>query len=193
MIKEYKKREGADIELLILENIYRSAAKNISQRQRDLAQNAGISLGLVNSALKHLAEKGWIVIQKQNSRTMSYAISVEGMNTLIKHSYWAFKKSINAVTFFKDFLNQVVSSAKKNNLSSVLLVGISDLEFIVEYACGRNGISFFKVVEKKPISSDPGNNVYTIFSETIPCPSDYKQKNTLYLSQALIKEYSGES
>ena len=62
-----------DIEYIILENIYASARQYPTLRQRDLAQIAKTSLGMTNSILKRLSQKGLITIQRLNSRNMAAA------------------------------------------------------------------------------------------------------------------------
>ena len=47
----------SDKEAIILEYIY----YNDSIKQRELADKAGISLGMVNAILRRLIEKGWLM------------------------------------------------------------------------------------------------------------------------------------
>ncbi|MDR2102515.1 MAG: winged helix-turn-helix transcriptional regulator, partial [Treponema sp.] len=72
--------EALDTEFIILENIYDNSGRNTSLHQRELARIAGASLGMTNSILKRLAQKGWITIRKVNSRRIQYAVSPEGIN-----------------------------------------------------------------------------------------------------------------
>src|SRR6056297_2173118 len=89
-------------EIEIIENIYHSQP---DMRQRDLAQIAGLSLGMTNAILKRLAQKGWITVRKVNNRNISYAVSPEGMDLIMRKS---------------------------------------DLDFIVEHACGRSEVELIK-------------------------------------------------
>ena len=137
-----------DTEYIILENIYDYGGQQIPLRQRELAHIAGASLGMTNSILKRLAQKGWITIKKLNSRNIHYAITLEGINEIIHRSYRYFKRTIKNVVFYKEILEDVVCRAKRKNIRKVILVGTSDLDFIVEHASRRWCLSYTKITER---------------------------------------------
>ncbi|MDR1058747.1 MAG: MarR family transcriptional regulator, partial [Treponema sp.] len=125
------KTELIDSEYVILENIYDLAEHRTPLRQRELAQIAGTSLGMTNSILKRLARKGFITIKKLNSRNIRYAVTIEGINEILHRSYGYFKRTIRNAVFYRDSLDEIIHWAKRKNISTVLLVGVSDLDFIV--------------------------------------------------------------
>jgi DNA-binding MarR family transcriptional regulator len=189
--------EAIDTEFVILENIYDSSEQEIPLRQRDLARIAGASLGMTNSILKRLAKRGWISIKKLNSRNIQYAVTLEGMNELIHRSYRYFKRTIRNVVYHKDRIDEAVLVAKKNNFIAVLLIGSSDLEFIVEHACQYYGLSFLKTADPDRVSNLPDENILKVYSETIPAagksdpsvkpvPGGPVRRNTLYLSSMIL-------
>jgi DNA-binding MarR family transcriptional regulator len=159
--------ETSDTEFVILENIYDSLEQEVSLHQRDLARIAGASLGMTNVILKRLAKKGWITVKKLNSRNIQYAITLEGLNEIIRRSYHYFRRTIKNVAFYKGRIDEAVLVAKNKNLSAVLLVGASGLEFIVEHSCRRNGLSFLKTEDMSVPRSLKGKTL-VIYSETIP-------------------------
>jgi DNA-binding MarR family transcriptional regulator len=159
--------ETSDTEFVILENIYDSLEQEVAPHQRDLARIAGTSLGMTNVILKRLAKKGWITVKKLNSRNIQYAITLEGLNEIIHRSYRYFRRTIKNVAFYKDRIDEAVLGAKNKNLSAVLLVGASDLEFIVEHSCRRNGLSFLKTEDMAAPKALKGKTLL-IYSETIP-------------------------
>jgi DNA-binding MarR family transcriptional regulator len=183
--------EYPDIEYVILENIYDSTGERIPMRQRDLAQIAGTSLGMTNSILKRLAQKGWITIKKLNSRKIQYAVTLEGINEILRRSYGYFKRTIRNVVYYKDTIDEVIHGAKRKNVSVVLLIGISDLDFIVEHACQRWGLSFFKAVDEKTAIQALDERTFAVYAENIPDKPSLPPKNTLYLSRMLIKNPAG--
>ncbi|MDR2738584.1 MAG: transcriptional regulator, partial [Treponema sp.] len=93
--------KSPDIEYVILEKLYDSSESRLPLHQRDMAQMARTSLGMANSILKRLAHKGWITIKKLNSRNIQYAVTMEGMNEIIRRSYGYFKRTIRNVFFYK--------------------------------------------------------------------------------------------
>jgi DNA-binding MarR family transcriptional regulator len=184
--------EAIDTEFVILENIYDSSGQEVPLRQRDLARIAGASLGMTNSILKRLTKRGWISIKKLNSRNIQYAVTFEGMNELIHRSYRYFKRTIRNVAFHKDRIDEAVLMAKKNNFIAVLLIGSSDLEFIVEHACQYYGLSFLKTADLDRVSNIPDETILKVYSETIPdagkhdLSAEPARRNPLYLSSMIL-------
>jgi DNA-binding MarR family transcriptional regulator len=179
-----------DTEFIILENIYDSLEQEVSPRQRDLAQVAGTSLGMTNSILKRLAKKGWITIKKINSRNIQYAITLDGLNEIIHRSYRYFKRTIKNVAFYKDRIDEAIVGAKKKNLNAVLLVGTSDLEFIVEHSCQYFGLSFFKAADISALKS-LRDKTLVVYSETIPAEKvnqdAVSKRHTLCLFRIMLR------
>jgi DNA-binding MarR family transcriptional regulator len=176
----HKESQSPETEYIILENIYDSAKQQSSLRQRDLAQIAGASLGMTNSILKRLAQKGWITIKRINSRNIQYGITLEGINEIFRHSYRYFKRTIKNVVYYKDILEDVILRAKKCNISKVVLVGSSDLDFIVEHACRRNGLSLSRTLIDVKAGKTPPPGTLKIYSENITDESLLKQHNPDY-------------
>lgn len=146
----------SDKEVIILEHIY----YNDSLKQRELADKAGISLGMVNAILKRLMEKGWLVTKRINSRNISHVVSPSGIEEIFKKGYLDFKKTIDDVQLYKTGIERLVSEAKAAGYKTVALVGKSDLDFIVEYACGKAGITF-SIINTDQIS----DKMFVIYSE----------------------------
>jgi DNA-binding MarR family transcriptional regulator len=178
--------QSIDTEFIILENIYDSSEQSL--RQRDLAQIAGTSLGMTNVILKRLAKKGWITIKKLNNRNIQYAVTLEGINEIIHRSYRYFKRTIGNIVFYKDRIDDAIFRAKSRNITTVLLIGVSDLDFIVEHACQRHGLSFFKVVDTQTSIHALEANTLAVYAETLPVTALPVQKNTLSLSRMVIEK-----
>jgi DNA-binding MarR family transcriptional regulator len=176
-----------DIEYVILENLYASARQLPPLRQRDLAQLARTSLGMTNAILKRLAQKGWIAVKRLNSRNIHYAVTMEGFNEIIHRSYGYFKRTIKNVACYKDAIDGVVQNAAEKRMKAILLIGASDLEFIVEHSCHRHGLSFLKSADRSMVLSRMDKQTLMIFAEDIPVSSNLSEKNSYYLSQLLIK------
>jgi len=126
-----------DIE--ILERIYRSQS---TIRQRDLARIIGLSLGMTNSILKRLAKKGLLQIKKVNNRNIQYVVSPKGMEAIAFRSYRYFKRTIKNVVSYKEAMDGLIREVKQRGFNSLLLVGKSDLDFIVEHFCIKYRIGY---------------------------------------------------
>ncbi len=133
---------GADErELQILEQIYTS---NQEVHQRDLARIVGLSLGMTNAILKRLAQKGFLTIRKVNNRNIRYVVSAKGVEAIMKRSYRYFKRTIKNVVYYRQSIEKLVRDLKAGDFDGIMLIGKSDLDFIVEHACQRFGVDLIK-------------------------------------------------
>lgn len=146
----------SDKEAIILEHIY----YNDSLKQRELADKAGISLGMTNAILKRLIEKGWLMTKRLNSRNISYVVSPTGIEEIFRRGYRYFKRTIDDVRLYKEEIEQLVSKAATAGYKTVALVGKSDLDFIIEYACGKVGVEY-----KKSEDNLVNDKIFVIYSE----------------------------
>jgi DNA-binding MarR family transcriptional regulator len=130
--------EASDRELAILENIYHSSRGTArSLKQRDLAHIAGISLGMTNSIVKRLGQKGWVVIRRINSRNIQYAVSAAGIDEITRRSYRFLKRTIKNIVIYRDTLERFVWNIQGRGFHGIILVGQTDLDFILEHVCGK--------------------------------------------------------
>ena len=168
----------SDKEAIILEHIY----YNDSLKQRELADKAGISLGMTNAILKRLIEKGWLMTKRLNSRNISYVVSPAGMEEIFNRGYRYFKRTIDDVILYKAQIEELVSEAAKSGYRYVALVGKSDLDFIVEYSCGKAKIAFKRVETDIRLSED----VFVLYSEQYEINDKTTEKQ--WLRTIILKE-----
>ncbi len=180
-----------DTELAILENIYTSTKRADIVRQRDLAKIAGSSLGMTNAILKRLVQKGFIIVRKINSRNIQYIVTPDGVNEIARRSYHFFKRTIKNVVFYRDRIDEAVSRAKAKGMQAVLLVGISDLDFIVEHACDRHGIPFLKAVDERVAEKVLSGKVLAVYGENVLNPES--RSNILNLTKNPVVSPDNES
>lgn len=145
-------------ETSILEYIY----NDNSIKQRDIAEKAGISLGMTNAVLRNLEERGFLTIEKVNSRNIRYAVSPAGVEEILKRSYRCFRQTVADISFYRSEIEKAVEQAAEQGFGKVLLAGKSDLEFLVEYACVKRNIKF-SVSDIYTGTED--NDTYVIVSE----------------------------
>jgi len=167
-------------ELEILENVYNSPT-HVSQR--DLARIADLSLGMTNTILKRLAQKGWITIRKVNNRNIHYAVTPSGVDVILRKSYRYFKRTIKNVVFYRDAIESLIKEVVDFGYEGVLLVGRSDLDFIVDHACRR--------YELPLLHEDPDEDevkIFFLYAETyIPDDEEQETNGRAYLQRVLIQ------
>jgi DNA-binding MarR family transcriptional regulator len=103
-------------ELEVLEYIYRTKE---GVRQRDLAEIAGVSLGMINVILKRLAVRGWIKIKKINNRNIHYLVSSAGLEAISHRSYSFFKRTVKNLVYYKDILEKLILEIKHKGFTEV--------------------------------------------------------------------------
>ena len=130
---------SSDRELDALERIQQSQNP---VRQRDLARIIGLSLGMTNAILKRLAQKGLLQVQKVNNRNIQYAVSAKGMEEIAHRSYRYLKRTIKNVVYYKEAIDRQIQEIGSRGYQRLVLVGSSDLDFIVEHLCHKHHLVF---------------------------------------------------
>ena len=128
-------------EIKVLENIYQSSPEI---RQRDLAEIAGLSLGMTNAIVKRLAGKGLLTIKRVNNRNIHYIVTPRGIEEITRKSYQYFKRTIKNVVYYKESIEDLIISIKKKGYEGIILKGSSDLDFIVEHSFRKSGLNYIK-------------------------------------------------
>lgn len=139
--------QAEDAELVILENIYSSQRKERPLTQRELAEASGLSLGMTNTLLRRFAEKGWVMLKRLNARNIQYALSPDGVAEIARRSYRYFRRTARSAAMYRDILESFALRVKRGGAKRVVLAGASDLDFILEYACERHGLTFVKGID----------------------------------------------
>lgn len=136
-----------DAELVILENIYSSQKRSRNVTQRDLAEASGLSLGMTNALLKRFSETGWVLLKRLNARNIQYVLTPDGVNEIAHRTYRYFKRTARAAGLYRDMIEAFVIAKKRDGATRLVLAGVSDLDFLIEYACERHGLLFVKAVD----------------------------------------------
>ena len=171
--------ESIDKEYTILENIHNNREKI---RQRDLAHIAGISLGMTNSILKRLIGKGLLTAKKINHRNIHYAVTASGINEIMRRSYRYFKRTIKNIVVYKEKIEELVKDIKRKGYNKIVLVGKSDLEFIVEHCCRKEKLEYQFLTQAEIASSIDMNLTFYLYNENY-----IKHKNGIAKSHLLLK------
>jgi DNA-binding MarR family transcriptional regulator len=186
-----------DVELDLLERIHRS--KSVI-RQRDLARIIGLSLGMTNSILKRLAQKGLLKVKKVNNRNIQYVVSAKGLEEISRRSYRYFKRTIRNVVYYKEAIDGLLLDAARRGHERVVLVGKSDLDFIVEHVCEKHQLEYVHVRtgggEPKAAGPYP-DGTFLLYSENAvppnPEPGNAGSLRLLFMSRPVMPAASGEA
>ncbi len=155
----------AQHELDLLEHIAKAAD---SVHQRDLARVSGLSLGMTNSILKRLAQKGWLKIRKINNRNIRYAVSPAGIEAIARRSYGFFRRTVEGVGRCRLAIESYARDLQSLGFREVRLVGKSDLDVIIEHGCQLAGLTFTRTAEAGAAqTADDDERLSLIYAESM--------------------------
>lgn len=141
----------------ILSEIQQTLAINPNATQRTMAQNSNISLGMMNAVLKRCIERGWIAVKNLNMKKVCYCLTPEGFEEISKRSTGYMKRSFSMMNDYADKIQNVISLAKEDGKSKVILVGKSNIQFVIEWACEKCGMEFIFCSEDDKIDDNSLN------------------------------------
>lgn len=185
---------GEDIELDVLQNIY---AHPDHLAQRDLAQFAGLSLGMTNAVVKRLAAKGWLAIRKVNNRNIRYAVSANGIEQITRRSYRYIKRTIENIVRYRVAIEFFVGRLRDAGFLQVQLLGASDLDFIVKHASATCGLRYSTGAEGSVAMNTAGSGgegVFFLYSESYIPDTGEKSRasNVGFLREVVSLGYRAE-
>ena len=158
-----------DHELDVLTQLH----QNTGVKQRDLAQAIGLSLGMTNAILKRLAAKGFVAMRRINARNIHYLVTPEGIDLIARRSYRYLRRTVGHVVRYKERMLEILLAAAApppsgRGITSVHLVGQTDLEFLVEWCAEKAGLHFIHQadVDSSPAGAQP--DAFVIAGEAVP-------------------------
>lgn len=119
-----------------------------------LAENAGMSIGLMNAVLKRFVERGWIMLTNVNMRKLAYAITPEGIAELKARSRKFARRTFELANTYNDALCDIIRDAKNAGKNKLALYGKSYIRFLLIYACQILNITFIEKEIDDSLESD---------------------------------------
>jgi DNA-binding MarR family transcriptional regulator len=101
--------------------------RNGNYTQRELSHRLNLSLGLVNTFLKRLVNKGYFKVKTMPRNRVKYFLTPEGLARKSKLTVEYLQYSVN---FYKDIKKLLINKYKemeKNNVNSVLFYGAGEV------------------------------------------------------------------
>ena len=141
-IMNANKREDS-LTLEILETI----EKQDNVTQRHLAVNLGVALGLANSYMKRCVRKGLIKVHQAPANRFLYYLTPKGFAEKSRLTASYLSSSFDFYRHAGDSLAAAFSSCEKQNKTSVLLCGISELAEIASLRAQEHKIDIVGVFD----------------------------------------------
>lgn len=143
-----------DREYLILKSI-KEGQDTI--RQRDIAKIAGVSLGMTNSIIKKLIDKGLLRAKQITSKNIKYLLTPEGLTMVTRRGGDFLKRTVRNVVVFNESIDIIVKSIRSEGYSTINLVGDSDVTFLLHHSCTINKMDLS--YSKEPVTRNNTKNL----------------------------------
>lgn len=158
-------------DLKILTNIQKTLEVDPNANQRILAQNSNVSLGMMNAVLKRCIERGWLAVKNLNMKKVCYCLTAQGFEEISRRSTNYMKRSFSMMNDYAAGVTKALNEAKLNGCDKVVLIGRSNVQFVLEWACEKNNLEFILLPVQEVYSFKP--NTINFFGE---CVNDSIQK-----------------
>ena len=135
--------ESARIMLGLLDAVEQDRA----QSQRLLASELGIALGLVNAYLKRCVKKGLVKVRTAPARRYAYYLTPQGFAEKSRLTVDYLSYSFGFFRQAKTDCSELLRSAKGRGVSTVVLVGQSDLAEIAALCAIEQSVTIVGVVQ----------------------------------------------
>ena len=137
-------------ELQLLQSIYKATEEGdsyASVSQRQLASSAGLSIGLTNILLKRFIERGWIKFLHIDGKKIKYALTPSGMEEIAMRAVEYFARAERNTELYRKKIDIFIEGIVRERYKALLLIGLSELDFLFDYACLRYKIGFYKNIK----------------------------------------------
>ena len=131
--------------LKILEEI----EKDHTQSQRDLSSKLNISLGLVNSFIKNLANKGYCKITTLPRNRVKYILTPKGALEKTRLTYQYLQFSFGFYRMARRNLRKLFLTLVEQGVKSIVFYGVSDVAEIAYITLQETGIKMIAIVDEK--------------------------------------------
>jgi len=135
---------ATDSEFALLERVKAASSAEERLTQRELARASGLSLGMTNILVRRLVGRGWLALRRHSAKSISYLLTPEGVAEVARRSGGYFERAARIVTAKSDQIEAFIVSAKFNGARTLVLVGSSAADFIIERLCDTHKLVFIK-------------------------------------------------
>lgn len=153
-------------DLDVLAHLHESQISDVKRvSQRSIAKALGMSVGLTNAILKRLVEKGFVMVRRVNHNNAHYLVTPQGIQQIGKRSYLYLRRTIGHVVRYKERLRVFCRQQAAAGIREIVLVGESDLAFLLEWCAEKEGLQFKHIPQRQSdIASGP--DALVILAET---------------------------
>lgn len=149
----------------ILTNIHQTLAIDPHANQRELAKKSNISLGRMNAVLKRCMDRGWIAVKNLNMKRVCYYLTPSGMEEVSTRTSRYMMNTFSLMNEYAGKVQSALEKAKNQGKTTVILVGQSNIDFLIEYTCEKLDLEYKKVVQNPLDCGIMGEEVFALAGE----------------------------
>lgn len=149
----------------ILTNIHQALAIDPHANQRELAKKSNISLGQMNAVLKRCMDRGWIAVKNLNMKRVCYYLTPSGMEEVSTRTSRYMMNTFSLMNEYAGKVQSALERVKNQGKTTVILVGRSNIDFLIEYTCEKLGLKFKKIEQNSPECDIIGEEVFALAGE----------------------------
>ena len=179
-------------ELQLLQSIYKVTDEGNSPAlvsQRQLANSAGLSVGLTNALLKRFIERGWVKLLHIDGRKIKYALTPSGMEEIALRAVEYFARAERNTELYRKKIDFFIEGIAHEGYEALLLVGLSELDFLFDYACLKHRIGFYKSVKLFMREIDENDSSWAEL--VVVCADNFEDSEEIKGDSTDIKQYIG--
>ncbi len=179
-------------ELQLLQSIDRATEEGnsfASVSQRQLANSAGLSVGFTNILMKRFIERGWVKLLHIDGRKIKYALTPSGMEEIALRAVEYFARAERNTKLYREKIDFFIEGIVHEGYDALLLVGLSELDFLFDYICLKHGIGFYKSVKVFMREIDENNLSWA--GLVVVCADNFEDNEEIKGYTVDIKQYIG--
>jgi len=127
--------------------------KNRMPSQRQLAHQLNISLGLVNSFIKRLAQKGYFKITHVPKNRVKYILTAKGMAEKSRLTYEYITGSFEFYRRARKALRVKLAQLEKEGVSDIVFYGLSSLAEIAYLSLQETNLNLSAIIDDEHIGN----------------------------------------
>lgn len=179
-----------DRELDVLAHVHQAQPENgnapAQVSQRSIANALGMSVGLTNAILKRLAEKGFLMMRRINQHNVHYLVTPAGIEMIGHRSYLYLRRTIGHVVRYKERLREFCRDRKRQGITEIVLVGESDLTFLLEWCAEKEGLGFRHTPEQAGTTGPAAGTLVVLSERCSDAPPDRSDPEAIPIQRILL-------
>jgi ribosomal protein S25 len=112
-------------------NVMGIISRSSQLSQREVAQKAGISVGLVNLAVKRLVQTGYLKVINFNSRKAEYLLTPKGISEMSSRSYQYVVKTVRTYQEFCRQAKKMILNLKAKGHRQFVVLGEGEIADLI--------------------------------------------------------------